>query len=202
MGLKKLYADGLGVTTAAWTAQDKILVGVHAGDMLGKTVDGYTLIHGPDVGLRLIDPTGKEPTKGVWFPAVPDERPHYFPWKQATSVDLSVSSFSRNLVALGDDRLVDGETLNITSYYTLEKFENGSRAGGGGKVFSPDGQYLYIKDAKWFDNRKPVTNAVIDTSSGRQVALFAGGDTVIAIKPDGGQLAIGNHHSVQLLSLH
>lgn len=200
--LKKIYVDGLAVQTAAWTAEDKILVGVSVTkEVFGKTIDGHTITRGPDVALRLLDPSGMEPIKAVWFPAIPDDRPKYLPWKQATSVDLSVTSFAANIIALGADRFVDGKTLKIISYYTLEELENGSRAGGGGKVFSPDGRYLYVKDAKWFDNRKPVTNAIIDTSTGKHVAIFDGGDSGISIRPDGRQLAIGNQRSVQILSL-
>ena len=200
--LQKLYVDGLAVETAAWTAEDKILVGAAVTkETFKKTIDGHFITHGQDVALRLLDPIGKTPTKAVWFPAVPDDRPRYAPWKPSTSVDLTVSSFSRNLIALGANRIVDGNTLKITSYYSLEELENDNSAGGGGKVFSKDGKYLYIKDAKWFDNRKPVTNAIIDTAAGKPIAQFSGGDRGIAISPNGQQLAIGNDRSVQILNL-
>jgi hypothetical protein len=200
--LQKIFVDGLSVQTAAWTAENKIVVGVHVTkETFGKTIDGYTITRGADVALRLLDPAGKELTKAVWFAAVPDDRPKYFPWKQATSVDLSATSFTADIVALGADRLVDGKTLNIITYYTLEELENGSRAGGGGKVFSEDGKYLYIKDAKWFDNRRPVANAIIDASNGKHIAKFSGGDIGIAISGDGQRLAIGNGNSVEILSI-
>ncbi|MBV6754792.1 hypothetical protein KV580_31215 [Pseudomonas chlororaphis] len=200
--LQKLYVDGLAVQRAAWTAEDKIMVGVNGTrETLNKNIDGRLLIH-PDVGLRLIDPSGREPTKAVWFPAVPDERPHYFPWKQAIDVDLSVTNFSVNQIALGIGRIIDGKTMSILTYYSIEDIVSDKVSPGiGGMAFSLDGKYLFIKAGAWFDGRKPVVNSIIDTSTGKQVAQFGGGDRGIAMSPSGKQLAIGNVHSVQIFSL-
>ena len=200
--LQKVYVDGLAVETATWTAEDKIIVGVHpTNGMVGQTIDGYAIGNRADVGLRLLDPTGREPPKALWFPAAHEDLPNYFPWKRATSLDLVATSFAKNIIALGIDRLLDGKTLEIRSYYTFDEVKSGSRAAGGGYAFSGDGRYLYIKDQKWFDNRRPVANAVIETSTGKHVAQFGGGDIGIALSDDGKQLAIGNIRSVELMNI-
>jgi WD40 repeat protein len=201
--LQKVYVDGLAVQTAAWTAEDKILVGVRATkETIGKTIDGYTITHGPDVALRLLDPTGKEPTKAVWFPAIPDDRPRHSPWTQAIDVALSASNFSANQVALGAGRIINGKTMEILTYFSIEDIlSNKVSTGTGGMTFSPNGKYLFLKAGTWFDGRKPVINTIVDTTTGRQVAQFGGGDSGIAVNTDGKQLAIGNRHSVQILSL-
>ncbi|MDI2590614.1 hypothetical protein POF45_04090 [Pseudomonas sp. 681] len=200
--LQKLYVDGLAVKKAAWTSEDKIMVGVSGTiQTLNKNIDGRSLVR-PDVGLRLLDPSGKTPTKAVWFPAVPDDRPRYFPWKQAVDVDLTVTNFAGNQIALGIGRIINGKTLDILTYYSLEDIESDKVSPGlGGMVFSLDGRYLFIKGGAWFDGRKPVVNSVIDTSNGKQVAQFGGGDRGIAISPNGKQLAIGNVHSVQIFNI-
>ena len=201
--LQKLYVDGLAVETAAWTAEDKILVGAAVTkETFKKTIDGHFITHGQDVALRLLDPTGKTPTKAIWFPAVPDDRPRYAPWKQATDVVLTVSDFATNQVALGAGRLINAKTLEILTYYSIEDMvSNKVSTGTGGMCFSPDGKFLYIKSGQRFDTQKPPTNSIIDTSNGKQVAQFIGGDRGIAISPNGQQLAIGNDRSVQILNL-
>ena len=200
--LQKLYVDGLAVQRAAWTAEDKIMVGVNGTKQtVNKTMDGR-LLAPFDVGLRLLDPSGKSPTKSIWFPAVPDDRPRYYPWKQAIDVDLSVSNFAANQIALGIGRIINGKTMDILTYYSIDDIVSDKVSPGvGGMVFSPDGQYLFIKAGAWFDGREPVVNSVIDTHSGKQVAQFGGGDRGIAINPNGKQLAIGNVHSVQIFGL-
>jgi hypothetical protein len=133
---------------------------------------------------------------------VPDDRPRYFPWKQAVDVDLTVTNFAGNQIALGIGRIINGKTLDILTYYSLEDIESDKVSPGlGGMVFSLDGRYLFIKGGAWFDGRKPVVNSVIDTSNGKQVAQFGGGDRGIAISPNGKQLAIGNVHSVQIFNI-
>jgi len=201
--LQKRYADGFAVETAAWTAEDKILMGVHVTkEVFGKTFDAHTIGHGPDVALRLLDPAGKEPTRALWFPAVPDDRPDYLPWKQSIDVVLSVSNFARNQIALGAGRLIDGNTLAITSYFSIDDIVHDKvSTGTGGMVFDPLGKYLYIKSAMWFDGSRPVENVIINTATGKQVGTFDGGDEGIAIRSDGRQLAIGNQRSVQILDV-
>ncbi|NWD66705.1 PD40 domain-containing protein [Pseudomonas gingeri] len=201
--LQKLYVDGLAVQRAAWTAEDKIMVGVNGTKKtVNKTIDGR-LLAPFDVGLRLLDPSGKSPTKTIWFPAVPDDRPRYYPWKQAVDVDLSVSNFSANQIALGIGRIINGKTMDILTYYSIDDIVSDKVSPGlGGMVFSVDGKYLFIKAGAWFDGRKPVVNSVIDTRTGKQIAQFGGGDRGIAISPNGQQLAVGDVHSVQIFSLH
>lgn len=199
--LQKIYGDGLIIESAAWTSDDKIMVGVVAGAMFGKVLDGHTINH-YDVALRLIDPSGKEPIKALWFDSVPDERPHYSPWKRSTEVSLSVSNFASNQIALNAGQIINGKTMDILTYFTVENMENNSVSTGvGGMVFSPNGKYLFIKAGEWFDGRKPVVNSIIDTTTGKQLAQFGGGNNGIAISPNGQQLAIGNNTSVQILSL-
>jgi WD40 repeat protein len=200
--LQKLYVDGLYVEAAAWTAEDKILVGLRTTrESLHKTFDGYTIEQGSELALRLIDPTGKDATKGVWFPAVRDERPNNLPWRQEKSVDISVTNFQKNLVTLGANRLVSGETLEIFSYYSLEQIVSDDTPGGGGMSFSADGKFLYIKDAKSFGGNKPAMNAIIDTDLKIQVSRFSGGNYGIAVNPNGKQLAIGDDLRVRIFSL-
>jgi hypothetical protein len=200
--LQKLYVDGLYVEAAAWTAEDKILVGLRTTrESLHKTFDGYTIEQGSELALRLIDPTGKDATKGVWFPAVRDERPNNLPWRQENSVDISVTNFQKNLVALGANRLVSGETLEIFTYYSLDQLKNREAIGGGGKAFSVDGNFLYIKGIKPYDRFRPALNAMIDTNSKKQVSTFSGGLDGIAVNPNGKQLAIGDVVRVRIFSL-
>ncbi|MPQ70473.1 MULTISPECIES: hypothetical protein [unclassified Pseudomonas] len=200
--LQKLYVDGLAVQRAAWTAEDKIMVGVNGTKKtVNKTMDGR-LLAPFDVGLRLLDPSGKSPTKAVWYPAVADNRPGYYPWKQAVDVDLSVGTFAANQIALGIGRIISGETMDILTYYSMDDIVSDKVSPGvGGLAFSPNGEYLFVKAGAWFDGRKPVVNSIIDARTGKQVAQFGGGDRGIAVNPNGKQLAIGNIHSVQIFSL-
>ncbi len=201
--LQKLYVDGLAVESAAWTAEDKILVGAHnTKETLNTTIDGYTITHGPDVAIRLIDPKGKEASKGIWFPAIPDDRPNYLPYKQAIDVVLSVSNFETNMIALGAGRIIDGKSLRITTYYSIEDIVNNKVATGtGGMVFDPSGKFLYLKNFGWYDNRSPARNSIIDTLKGKELANFTGGFVGIAMHPDGNQLAIGDVDRVLILNL-
>jgi WD40 repeat protein len=200
--LQKVYADGLYVEAAAWTSEDKILVGLHTTrETLHKTFDGYTIKQGNEVALRLIDPSGKAATKGVWFPAVRDEQPNSFHWKQENSVDISVPNFKKNIVALGANRFVDGETLEIFSYYSLKQIKSDDTPGGGGKAFSADGKFLFIKDIKPYPQIKPAMNSIIDTILRKEISRFTGGNTGIAVNPNGKQLAIGDGLRVQILNL-
>jgi len=204
---KKIDVDGLRVESAAWTAEDKIIVGTYPSGMMskmiGRTLDGHT-IKPYDVAIRLIAPSGNQQTKALWFDSVPDDRPNYIPLKQSMNVHLSVSNFATNQIALGEGQIINGKTMDILTYYAVEDMENHNNkvsTGVGGVAFSPDGKYLFIKAGEWFDRRKPVVNSIIDTATGKQLAQFGEGNKGIAISPNGQQLAIGNNTSVQIFSL-
>jgi len=201
--VKKIYADGLYVGTAAWTSENKIMLGVWGTkNTINKMMDGRFLA-AMDVGLRLIDPLGNSPTKTIWYPAVPDDRPHYYPWTRSADVSLSASSYASNQIALGAGQIIDGRTMNILTYYSHDELVNKiSLAASGGMVFSADGRYLFLKDLRSIEiGGSHATNVIIDASTGKVVSRFNGGHKGIAISPNGKSLAIGDLNSVQVFDL-
>jgi len=128
--LKRIYADGLFVTEAAWTSENKILLAVRGTrQTLGSTIDGYTISNGSDVALRLIDPAAPEQSKSLWFPAERETRPKYPPWRQSVDIALGPTGFAKNQIVLGANRIIDGRTLEITTYYSIDDIINGRVSG-------------------------------------------------------------------------
>ena len=204
--LQQLPVDGLSVVSAAWTLDDKVLVGVRGnGQTIGETIDGFTVKHIYDQALRLMDPTGKEGTKSIWFPAVPDTRPNPLPSRSSASVLIWVSDLTSGRVALDGARILDTQTMTILDY--LSEYEKKANKFGwtGRQVFSPDGKYLFTKDTGRFENERPLSNAIFDAATGKRLALFGGVSGTnyqgIWISPDGTMLALGNVNSVQILKM-
>ena len=204
--LQQLPVDGLSVVSAAWTYDDKILVGAQGNrQTIGKTIDGFTIAHHVDQAFRVLDPKGKEATKSIWFAAVPDTRPNHFPWMSSSTVLIRASDLTSGRVALDGARIIDTTTMTIFDYLSDEEKKSAKIGWFGGQVFSPDGKYLFTKDAGRFDNKRPVTNAIFDAATGKRLALFGGESGTnhegIAISPDGTMLALGNVNSVQILKM-
>jgi DNA-binding beta-propeller fold protein YncE len=110
------------------------------------------------------------------------------------------------LVALRAWGLLNDKTLDVRTYYTASDVAKlGISPGSGGMTFTPDGKYLFLKDAGSDDGRAPVTNLIIDTTTGKQLAKFGEGrgswKTGIAVSPNGELLALGNRTSVELLRM-
>ena len=200
--LQKLYVDGLAAETAAWTAEDKILVGVHSGDAFGKTVDGRT-IKAFDVALRLLDPTDKTPTKAVWFPAEPSGDPKW-PFNYSFPVGSSgIPNFAKNEIFLDAGKAIDGNTLAIRQFRSFDSTDKAPGAFGMG--FSPDGRFLYLKGASFrYGGHAPIKNSIVNTETGKPLIEFEdamdhpGG---LAVSPDGKHLALGDTRAVLIFKL-
>lgn len=201
--LKKIHVDGLFVQTATWTAEDKIIVQVTVTkDSYDKSIDGRQ-INWEDVGYRLIDPLGYLPTKAVWFPSTPSGDPKS-PWKQTFPIDrLQTANFTTNRIASALGKVIDGATLEISSYQSYEA--NDPAPGAFGLVFSPNGRLLFLKGASYkYGGHAIVKNIIVDVASGKPLIQFDGAldhQGGMAISSDGAHLALGNGQSVQILSL-
>lgn len=201
--LKKIYADGLEAPFAAWTADDKILVSAAVTTQThGKTVDGRVL-DWYDAAVRLLDPSGKEPTKAVWFPHKRTGDPT-LPFRYDFPVGSAAeTNFATNQIFLDSGGVIDGETLHIRRYHEFDK--TNVAPGAFGMAFSQDGKWLYLKGATFaVPGKKTMENVVVDTASGEPILKFPGalghlGD--ISASPDGSYLAVGDEHSVLLFSL-
>lgn len=202
--LQKLYVDGLRVGFAAWTADDKILVsGAVTKEAFGKTLDGRPVSQWKDTALRLLDPSGKEPVKAVWFPAKPTDDPK-FPFTASFPIGSQArTNFATNQVFLGAGKVIDGDTLNVRHYSSFD--EDSLAPGAFGMGFSPDGRLLYLKGAVFaHGDRAPIRNSIVDTESGRPVLQFDGAmdhQGGLAVSPNGEYLSLGDGYSVLVFSL-
>ena len=204
--VEKIPVDGMWVQSAAWTSDDKILIGVAGVDwnLIGTSIDGHVITNRYDVGLRLIDPAGKEPIKGVWFPAIPETRKGYQPWKESRPIFLNKTDFPKNIIDMYDE-FIDPHTLKITPY-DLGSYSGGRDVLIGLDVLTPDGKRKFVKSEGWFDDREPITNAIVDMDSGKLLATFGGfyngtNNSGIDISPDNQLLALGNKQTVEILNM-
>ncbi|MDB5775548.1 MAG: hypothetical protein JWP38_1681 [Herbaspirillum sp.] len=202
--LQKVYVDGFSVITAAWTAEDKVLVGVMmTKETFGKELDGRVVSHGEDTALRLLDPTGKTPTKTVWFPAKPTEDPKSFTYTYSIGA-VGVTNFVTNQIFYSSGNVIDGDTLKIHRYSAYD--QNDNAPGAFGMALSPNGRLLFLKGASFKNggNHKPIKNSIVNVTSGKPLVEFSGAmdhQGGLAISPDGAQLALGDAHSVQIFSI-
>ncbi|MGN6232416.1 MAG: WD40 repeat domain-containing protein [Trinickia sp.] len=193
---QKIDLEGLQVGSAVWTADDKIMATVsETADSRGKVANGHD-VKPYDAAIRLIDPSGKTPTRDVWFTGKRTGDPQ-FPLQIAIPVDSDMEpNFVKNQVVLGSGLAIDGATLTIRPFFGEES---------GGIAVSSDGRWLFSKGMTSVDpSLKPVLNMVVDAASGKPVSQFSGGMNHlggIAASPDGEWLAIGDESSVLLYSL-
>jgi hypothetical protein len=202
--VQKIYVDGFAVKTAAWTAENKILVGVGiTNEFFGKSMDGRVITQRKDTGLRLLDPQGTERPKMIWFPAISkDELKSSFTYGFPVG-SASKSDFVNNEIVLDAGEIINATTLEIRRYYSYEK-EHLS-PGGAGMAISPDGRFLYLKGSSYkADDRPTIKNSIVDMVSGQPIMQFDGATESrggIAISSDGNYLALGGMTSVQIFSL-
>lgn len=201
--LKKIDVDGLFIQNATWTAEDRIIVqATVTKDSYGKLIDGRRT-NWEDIGYRLIDPSEHFTTKAVWFPSISSADPK-LPWSQTFPVDkLQEPNFKTNKIASALGKIIDGATLEISSYRSYEA--NDPAPGAFGLVFSPNGRLLFLKGASYkHGGHAPVNNTIVDVASGKPVSQFSGAldnQGGIAISSDGIHLALGNGQSIQIFSL-
>ncbi|WP_183085207.1 WD40 repeat domain-containing protein [Trinickia fusca] len=198
--LQKIELDGLESSVASWTADDKILVSVSVVPAShGKTIDGR-VIDWYDSAVRLIDPSGKSPTKAVWFPPTKmsdQDLAHSFPIGARTK-----TNFATNEVVLESGEIVDAATLAIRRYHSFDPTDDAP--GSFGYAFSPDGKRIYLKGSTFVEKRKTIDNTIVDTASGKPLVQFSGaldGVADLDASPDGKTLAIGSEHSVLIYRL-
>lgn len=200
--LQKIELDGLESSVASWTADDKILVSVSVVPAShGKTIDGR-VVDWYDSAIRLIDPSGKSPTKAVWFPPTKMDNPDF---PQAHSFPIGArtkTNFARNEVVLESGEVIDAATLAIHRYHSYDPTDEAP--GSFGFAFSPDGKRIYLKGSTFVEKRNTIENSIVDTVSGKSLAKFSGGLDGVAdldASPDGKTLAIGGEHSVLVYRL-
>lgn len=194
---QKIDLEGLNVGSAVWTADDKVIALVsETTDARGKLVNGHH-VKPYDTAIRLIDPSGKTPTRDVWFAGEKTGDPES-PLREAFPVTSDMeTNFATNQVFLdGEPRIIDGATLAVRRY---------SVKATAGITVSPDGRWLFSKGMMFADPaRKAIPNAIVDTSSGKPILEFSGGLRYaggITVSPDGQRLAIGDENTVLLYSL-
>ena len=164
--MKKIDINGLSVQNAVWTTQNKILVQVTiTKDSYGKLIDGRET-NWEDIGYRLIDPSSTSNTKGIWFSSIPSGDPSS-PWNQTFPVDRKqVVNFSTNKIASALGKIINGATLEMSSYYSYEA--NDPAPGAFGLVFSPNGHFLFLKGASYkHGGHALVKNIIVDVDSGK-----------------------------------
>lgn len=199
--LQKIDMEGLLVNSAAWTADGNIMVGVE-NVFRNKNMDGR-MLSPKDLGLRLIDPSGSKAVKALWYPATPGGGAGTTPATHLPDVDILATSLTGNKVAIGIGHIIDADTMTILKYWDPQLGESAEfEPGVGGVVFSRDGHYLFVKSVIGAGDRSPVVNSIIEVNSGKRVGHFEGGDTGIAINPNGKELAVGSRRKVDIFSLN
>lgn len=201
--LQTIEVEGVYATAASWTADDKILINaIPNREIENKTMDGH-LVHDYDTTLRLIDPSGKIPTRAVWFSRRPTGNPQSpYTYSFPGGAD-GRTNFATNQIFLGTSQIIDGATLEVRRYHS------GAAAnidpGAFGMGFSPDGKWLYLKGASFAtEGYKPLENTIVDTASGNPVLQFDGAMGhvgALAVSPDGQSLALSEANSVQVYRL-
>ena len=201
--LQKLYVDGLAVETAAWTAEDKVLVGVTVTkNSFGKIIDGRKALW-YDSALRLLDPIGKSPTKTVWFPEEPSGNPKW-PFTYSFPIaSKTIPNFAKNEIFLDSGKVIDDDTLAIRQF---RSFDNTDKAPGAfGMGFSLDGRFLYLKGASFrYGGHAPIKNSIVNTETGKPLIEFEGAmdhESGLEVSPDGTSLALGNARFVLIFKL-
>jgi WD40 repeat protein len=201
--LQKIYVDGLAVPAASWTADDKILVSaMTTTETAGKTLDGH-VVQWYDTAIRLLDPSGKDKTKAVWFPRQPTDDPKS-PYTYAFPAGTGgQTNFATNQIFFVSGEVIDGATLSVRHYQSLAPSDIAPGAFGMG--FSPDGKFLYLKGATFAEpGYKPLENSIVDTASGNQVLQFdgaMGSGGSLAVSPDGRSLALSESNSIHVFKL-
>ena len=206
--LNKLYQDGLSVVTAAWTADDNIVVGAGlTHGLYSKVIDGYKPQRRQDVALRLVDSSGKQATKTKWFPAIPtadEKHPFRFGFPPA---GVGTPNFVRNKVFSAFGIVIDGKTLEIDKFSGFDSFIQAGYdvPGGFGIALSPDGTLIYLRGAYFkYGGHEPIMNSIADSATGRPLLKFGpiptGGDG-FSISPDGSILVVGLESSVQVFNI-
>ncbi|MGN5479471.1 hypothetical protein ACTMU2_29015 [Cupriavidus basilensis] len=143
------------------------------GEAYGNTIDGYAIAHWEDTAIRLLDPSGSQPTKAVWFPARPADN-QKFPFNYSFPVGSKMqSNFATNRVFLDAGFIIDAATLNIRRFYSVDKEDIAPGAFGMG--FSPDGHLLYLKGASFsHGEHTPIKNSILDVGAGKVLVQFDG----------------------------
>ncbi len=200
---QKLHLDGLAAETAAWTADDRIVVGAAVTrESKGKMLDGH-LAQIYDVALRVIDPSGKDATRTLWFPAAPtgdSKHPYSLSFPIGSHME---PNFSTNEIFFGAGKVFGVDALKIRKYSCFDK--EALAPGAFGMGFSPDGKLLYLKGASLSGgDRPPIQNSIVDVQSGKPVLQFNGAmdhQGGLAVSPDGKTLALGDSHSIFIFDL-
>ncbi|MBV8273392.1 MAG: WD40 repeat domain-containing protein [Cupriavidus sp.] len=202
--LERLYADGLFVERAAWTSDDKVLVAASVTkETFGRTLDGHVITQWKDSALRVLDPSKKEPTKAVWFPAIPrNDKKSPFGYGFPIGSNMR-SNFPRHQIYLEAGFVIDTKTLDIHRYSSFDKDD--AAPGAFGMGFSPDGRLLYLKGASFsHGGHAPIKNSIVDVISGQPLLEFDGATDhqgSLAVSPNGQHLALGSGHSVMVFKL-
>ncbi|MBV6324888.1 WD40 repeat domain-containing protein [Duganella violaceipulchra] len=189
---QRTYVDDLSIATMAWTSDGNLIMSVGTTPKaMRKTIEGYQILQGADVALRLFNTNNQIFTKTIWFPAHAIKTDKGIEWNPSADLTLGISCFGSNNATLSVNKYLDGRTLTIKQFYTNEQVKSNSVAMIGGQACSADGRFLFIKDVNSFDGHHKAANSIIDLALAKQVGTFPGGEEEIATSDDGRFLAFG-----------
>lgn len=204
---KDFSAGEIATQTLFWTTNDDVVVvGFWSGSTGGVrrgVIDGLRVV-GCDIVARVISPHGRNPPHSVVIDhgTKAADNPNIFLPSGFTAF-FSTSNDTEHKVAIGDN------PISIINYFTLKEIfkytpspndANAGRAFGGAEntVFSADGRYLFLLGASLSGD---ASSLILDSDTGALVGTFPGGEMGLDASRDGKMLAIGDGHSVKILSV-
>lgn len=199
--VQKIYLDGFFPISANWTASNKIFIGANLShELYLRKTDGYQAKNPYDHAYRLLDPSGKNAPKTLWFPAKETgdlKKPFAYSSDVGTVVNINPAS---NQILLSSGIIINGDTLAIDR--THQSFFQHIFDAEFGFLISNDGKKMYTKGALFkYGGHNPTPNRIIDLSTKKVVAEFGGliddGDG-FSLSNNGKNLAIGNASVIQL----
>lgn len=197
--VQKLYLDGFAAVAAAWTADDKIIVGTSlTHELYSKVIGGYKPQRPEDHALLLLDPSGKQSTETKWFLAKPSGDPKDPFTFTFPSGGVGISNFKTNRIYSPKGIVIDGRTMEITyvNYFDGRRSE---------MAFSPDGVRLYLRAEPFkYGGHVPVRNSIVDLNSGTTLIQFGKiteSGNGFAASPDGLSLALGLISTLEIFQL-
>jgi WD40 repeat protein len=204
---------------SAWTADGRVLsvgswkvksIPLGSGGDISEDSFGHTLKSG-DVVACITDPTGRQTTQLALLISsvpivVPNGTPEGFKYNKADFENdfLIINRPDGNQYLINPQTILNINTFKLREFGTLAEILSGNfpaLSGSRDFTFSPDGKYLYLKDFKKSGLLTTAKNLILDVKTGQRLLEFKGGESGIAISPDGKRLAIGDGKSIKFYEI-